>query len=70
MILATLFYDVKNQQILTKSLFQKFNFIQVSRLQLMHDYAHWHLSINYSVNLSLTKNEKVAHALTHYFTLK
>ena len=55
MILTTSFYDDVNQkiQIKKKSLFPKCQLIPVLRLQVMHDYVHWHCSIDHCVKLSL-----------------
>ena len=36
-----------------KSLLPKFQLIPILRLQGMHDYVHWHCSIDYCVKLSL-----------------
>ena len=43
----------ESEDINKKSLLPKFQLIPILRLQVMHDYVHWHCSIDYRVKLSL-----------------
>ena len=55
MIFTTPVYDI-NQTILTElKLFPKFQFIVNFRVQIMHDYVHWHCSTDYCIKLILRK---------------
>ena len=46
------FYD-ESEDILTKKLLAKFQVIPILHLQVIHDYMHWHCSIEYCIKLSL-----------------
>ena len=64
--LIHLFYNM-NQKMKTnkqtnKSLLPKFQLIPIFLLQVMHDYVHWHCSIDYCVKISLV-NETLCKTL-------
>ena len=66
-MLTMSFYDI-NQKILTKKdNFQTFSWFQfyVDKSQVMHDYVHWHCSIDYCVKLSLVNKTYGKTALFH-----
>ena len=68
MILTASFYDM-NKKILTKtSLFPKYQLIPILHLQVMHDYVHWHYSIDFCVELILVDEDLCESCF--YFTLK
>ena len=40
-----------NQKILTKKVISKTSVDSILRLQVMHDYVHWHISVDYCIKL-------------------
>ena len=44
----------KSEDMNKKRLFPKFQLIQILLLQVMHDYVHWHCSIDYCVKCTFT----------------
>ena len=64
-------FDDTNQEISTtttkKRLFPKFQLIPISRLQVMHDYVHWHCHIDCCVKLILVDENLCENYF--YFTL-
>ena len=58
-----------NQKTQTKKkLFLKFQLIPILHLQVMHDYVHWHCSIDYCVKLILINKNLCENCF--YFTPK